>query len=144
MPNFLCVDYTMEPVEQLLNLLQRNEIKELCDSFKLKLKSGTKPHLIEQLIKNCSRQATLTSTKTSDQILKERVCDKMSFSIKLSDKLYDLFHKVHLAYRLGAPGFSKSHDLYLFLDRVQFGDIVLPEHSIDTSPIFDSRDEFLR
>lgn len=56
-------DYSAEPVEQLLNLLQAKEVKEICDSFRLKIKSGTKPQLINYLIKNCNTQTTLTSAK---------------------------------------------------------------------------------
>lgn len=141
---FVYTDYSMEPLTQLLNLLPTSDIKEICDSFRLKIKSTTKPQLIENLINNTVKQTTLTLTKNTNQILKERIHEKLGLCVKLSDQLYDLFNRLHILYSLGSPDLVKPHDLYQFLDRVSCGDIVIPEHVVDTSLIFESRDEFLK
>lgn len=141
---FILTDYSMEPVEQLLNLLSVKEIREICDSFKLKFKNCSKSQLIDYLLQNCSKQTTLTLRKNSNQILRDRIREKLGNCVKLSEKLYDLLYRVHLLYALGSSEFSKPHDLYQFIDRIENMDIILPEYTVDTSPIFNSREEFIK
>lgn len=140
---FVFTDYSSEPVEQLLNLLNVKELREIRDSFRLKAKIGKKSQLIEYLLENCSKQTTLTLSKNSNQILRDRISEKLGPCVKLSDKLYDLFYRIHLLYALGSSEFSKAFNLYQFIDGVENGNIVLPEKFIDTAPLFASRDEFL-
>lgn len=140
---FVLTDYSSEPVEQLLNLLTVKEIRQICDGFKFKVKSGQKLQLIEYLLNSCSKQTTLTLSKNSNQILRERINEKLGICVKLSEKLYDLLYRIHLLYALGSSEFSKPHQLYQFIDNIESGNIILPEYVVDTTPIFQSRDEFL-
>lgn len=133
------------PLPQLMDLLQSADVREICDSFRLKIKSGKKADLIEYLLNHTGKQATLTQTKSTSQILRERVYRKLGLCVKLSDNLYDLLNRAHTVYTLGSSEFAKPHDLYQFLDQIEYKDIVMPEISVDvSSPIFESRDEFLR
>lgn len=141
---FVLTDYNSEPAEQLLNLLQSKDIKDILDSFRLKGKTGTKSQLINCLLQSCSKQTTLTLTKNSSQILRDRIREKLGDCVKLSGRLYDLLYRVHLLYSLGNSELAKPHDLYQFISKVENGDIILPEYNIDTRPLFASREDFLR
>lgn len=141
---FVLTDYSSEPVQQLLTLLSVKELKGIRDSFRLKAKIGKKTELIEYLLENCNKQTTLTLSKNSNQILRDRISEKLGPCVKLSDKFYDLFYRIHLLYALGSSSdFSKPHNLYQFIDNIDNGSIVLPDKLIDTSPLFASRKEFL-
>lgn len=141
---FVLTDYSLEPIDQLLNLLSVKEIREICDSFKLKAKPNKKLELIEYLLTSCRKQTTLTLSKSSHQILRDRINDKLGTCVKLSEKLYYLLYRIHLLYTLGSSEFSKPHNLYQFIDSIENGNIVIPEKLIDTSPLFESRNEFLQ
>lgn len=140
---FVYTDYSSEPLQLLLNLLNATDIKQICDSFKLKIKSGSKSQKIENLLNNCSKQTTLTLSKNINQILRDRVSEKLGRCVKLSEKLYDLLYRIHLLYALGSSDFSKPHQLYQFMESIQNGNTILPGYTVDTASLFDSRDEFL-
>lgn len=136
------LDYLHEPLINLLNHLLLPEIKSICDSFRIKLKSVNKQTLIDALLKHCNRQTTLTFLKSSDQILKDRIADKMGKCVKLSQNLYDTFHKIHLLYSFTEPAYSKVSDLHLFMGKIIYGDVVLPQYQIDDLAVFDDEQEF--
>lgn len=127
-----------------MELVNQPDIKAICISFKIKIKAQTKPALIETLLKHCSKQTTLFFTKSSDQILKERIINKLGKCVKLSDALYKMFFKLHLLYSFATPDFLKPADLHQYLRLIMYGDLILPKYTIDCVDIFESIEDFER
>lgn len=138
------LDQSLIETSDLLHLLLLDDIKAICKSFKFKTKPEGKSKLIESLIKHCSKQTTLTFSKSSGQILRQRAESKLGKLIKLSDNLYNVFYKIHLLYSFTNPEFMKPSDLHIFLRKILYGDIVLPQYDIDSMDVFESTEEFQR
>lgn len=126
------------------NLLVK-DLKDICDSFKLRTPTQRKPDLIQKLVANCNNQTTLTFSRTTEEILRERIKDKMGYCVKLHPNLYKLFYKIHLLYTFTTSDFNTTSDLYLFLSKIEYKDITIPNYKINTDvKVFSSVSEFSR
>lgn len=100
--------------------------------------------MIDSLLEHCNKQTTLTFLKSSDQILRGRIQEKMGYCVKLSQKLYNTFYKIHLLYSFPDSSFLNVSNLHLFMGKVIYNDITLPSYKIDDLFIFESIEEFNR
>lgn len=124
-----------------------DDIKSICNVLKLKLKlSGSKKEaLIDKLLKNCLSQPTLNPQRTPDSILRTLIRDRMGMCVKLSDAFHKIARKLHLLYTGPTTEFLTTSDLYLFLGKVESGEIVMPPVELDIhSVIFSDSDQFSR
>ncbi|KAF2904581.1 hypothetical protein ILUMI_01601 [Ignelater luminosus] len=140
---FVQNDFSQEPCFELLNNMLAKDLKDICNSFKLKSSSKRKLDLIEKLLTNCNSQRTLTFTKSTEEILRERIKEKMGYCIKLHPDMYKLFYKLHLLYTFTTSDFNTTSDLYLFLSRAENKDIIIPKYKINVDvKVFSSISEF--
>lgn len=120
----------------LLNLLNRPQIKDICVQSKINKTPSKKNDMINVLLKNSNRQLTLTSLKTSDEILRDRIKSKLGFCLKLSPETRDVLNKVHTLYTLANPELETPNDVYFLLNRMHFEQIRYPKVTVDIVELF--------
>lgn len=136
------LDYSSEPLEDLLNLLLVDDIKSICSTLRLK-NGARKEVLIESLLKNCRSQPTLNPKHSPELVLRDLIKKKMGMCVKLSDRFKATFGKVHLLYTGPTTEFSKPSDLYFYLGKVESGEVLLPGAVLDANTrVFESLQQF--
>lgn len=126
----------------LLTYLNRDQIKDICNSFKLGKNSAKKETMINALVQNSNKQLTLTSLKNSNQILKERIKKKLGVCVKLSKETRDVLDKIHILFTLTNPELVMPNDIYWLLNRIHYEAIKYPEVKIDSVEIFKDNNDF--
>ncbi|KAK4885580.1 hypothetical protein RN001_001851 [Aquatica leii] len=129
---FVDSDYSSDSVDSLLNHLLLSDVKDLCAGFKLSISPrATKSMMIEKLIANCGKQSTLTSRKSTRDILLERITEKMGHCFRINTDFNNILHKVHLLYKFVNDDFQKVNDLYFFLSKTRDGTIIMPQITVN-------------
>ncbi|KAF5293920.1 hypothetical protein FQA39_LY13625 [Lamprigera yunnana] len=139
---FVDVDYSMEKISDLLNLLSTSDIKGLCKKFKIiLLQNPTKPVMIERLLSSSNTQSTLSS-RTIEQIILKAIQDKLGCCVRLNQDFYNVLKKIHLLYTFTTNDFETTNDLYLFLSKVQDESIIIPKVVIKDFEVFSTISDF--
>lgn len=133
-------DFTGESLSYLLNLLNKHTIKSIYTTFKLPT-VGDKHRLIQNLLKFCSTQRTLVSTKSSKDRLFEEISQKMGKCLRINKTFEDHFYNIYLLASFTNSAFSNIKDYFSSVFGVH---IYFPTYTVEEYNVFYSRNEFLR
>ncbi|KAF5274629.1 hypothetical protein FQR65_LT04329 [Abscondita terminalis] len=141
---FVDIDYSSEPIESLLNGMLVGDIKKMCLKFKLCSNSrSTKDIMIGKLLVFINRQTTLTSSKTSKDIVLNDIQQSLGPCVKINTELCKVLHKIHLLYKFVSFDFENVHDLYQFMEQIKDGTIIMPQITINENyEVFSSISSF--
>lgn len=136
-------DFSNEPILDLMANLTTADLKDICNSFKLKM-LVKKQSMIDALMNHSKQQSTLTSLKRTKDILLERVTQKMGICVKLSAELRDIFTRVHHLYSLPNSELETPNDIYFRMLKLNNESLKYPKVNVELTYIFKDRQQFLR
>ncbi|CAH1975641.1 unnamed protein product [Acanthoscelides obtectus] len=128
-----------ENVLFLLNTLDRVDIRDICDAFKLNGKNKKKKEMIALLRKYGNTQCTLTSKKTSSDLLLEKVKDKMGAAIKMNDGFRKAFYRLYTLATFSNIAFANISD---FFNKILHNGVAIPEYDVSETLVFWGPSEF--
>lgn len=137
--NFIETDILKEKTPALLHLLQLKDLKKMQISLKLPKKFKNKEVLIEEFLKTCRTQATLTSTKGFESLLRDHIARHLGLCFKLSKRLYDCLYSIFLLNTFTNPDLIKPQD---YFSTVVYFNMVFPKFDVEEYTIFESVEEF--
>lgn len=137
----LVLDYSKEPISDLLRFLSAPQVKDLCSISRLRKTPKKKDAMIDALINSASKQMTLTPMKTSDDILRDRIKQKLGTCVKLSSEFRDILDKIHMLYTITNPDLKIPNDIYWLLNDIHFKNVIYPQVEIDKVQIFTDCEE---
>ncbi|RZC34002.1 fanconi-associated nuclease 1 -like, partial [Asbolus verrucosus] len=114
------------------------ELREIQRSFKFTNSTNTRESIISKLLKNCKTQVTLTCTKSTEQVLRDRIQEKLGLCIKLSDQLSKALYNMYLLNTFTNSSVMKPQDYFKDLN------IVFPDYQVENYHIFYTPEEFLQ
>lgn len=97
--------------------------------------------LINAIIQHCNNQTTITPSETLADILLIHIKQFMGYSIKLDTTMHKTIYKMHVLYTI-ATNLLRPADLYLFMSRVDKGEIILPNFKIQDVELFENEVDF--
>ncbi|GLV39815.1 hypothetical protein CBL_08119 [Carabus blaptoides fortunei] len=136
-------DFSHVPIRDLLEMLTREDLKKICDSFKLKKALSKKQSFIDALVDHSKQQSTLTSLMRTDDILRKRVTETMGVCVKLSSNLRNILNYIHDLYSLTNSDLETPNDIYFRMGKVQNETLKYPKVKIELTCIFKDRQQFL-
>lgn len=117
-----------------------NDIQEIYNKFKLK-RANSKEERIKNLVKFCSTQSMLISSKSSKDLLLKEVEKRMGKCIKIRKEFQDSFYNIYLLATFTNTAFSNIGDYFTNIFALK---IALPTFKVEEYKMFVNRSEFLR
>ncbi|XP_044263727.1 fanconi-associated nuclease 1-like [Tribolium madens] len=135
---FVDTDYMAEDTVTLLSLLRLQDLRYILTQFRLPT-PGPKDVLIAKLVKNCKTQVTLTCAKTTEDVLRERIKERMGYCIKLSTNLNRCLRYVFLLNTFTNSSLTVPQD---YFKNVTYFNTVFPSCKVETFHIFYTPQDF--
>ncbi|XP_008196328.2 fanconi-associated nuclease 1 isoform X2 [Tribolium castaneum] len=136
--HFVDTNYMAEDTVTLLNLLSVADLRAILAQFKLPT-AGPRESLIDKLLRNCKTQVTLTCTKSTEDLLRERIKERMGYCVRLSTNLNRCLRYVFLLNTFTNFSLTVPQD---YFKNVTYFNTVFPSCKVETFHIFYTPGEF--
>lgn len=137
--DYIETDILKEKTSTLLHLLQLKDLKDIQMNLRLSKKIKNKEALIEQFLKTCRTQVTLTSKRNFESLLRDRIAQHLGLCFKLSERLYNCLYSIFLLNTFSNPDIFKPQD---YFSTVVYLNMVFPKFDVEEYTIFETIDEF--
>lgn len=137
---FVDTNYMVEDTFKLLTLLKLTDLREISAQFRLPTARG-KGDLILRLLKNCKTQVTLTCVKNTEEVLRERIQQRLGHCIKLSNNLLRCLRYIFLLNTFTNSSIVLPQD---YFKNVTYFNTVFPTYKVETYHIFYTPQDFSR
>ncbi|KAK9871870.1 hypothetical protein WA026_015117 [Henosepilachna vigintioctopunctata] len=135
---FVDSDIKCLELDVLLDMLLVVDLKRICAKFRLGNRSNKKD-IIENLKKNCRTQSTLFTKKSTEDLLKDAVVDKLGYCVKLREDIRKSFYKAYLLQTFTNPLYL---DPQKYLSDMNYLNITYPDYTIERYNPFAYREQF--
>lgn len=137
---FKFLDCSKEDLSYLLNLLDMHDIQDIYNKFKLK-RVNSKEERIKNLIKFCSSQSMLISSKSGKDLLLKEVEKRMGKCVRIKKEFQNSFYNIYLLATFTNTAFSNISDYFTNIFGLK---IAFPSFNLGNYNMFVKRCEFLR
>lgn len=132
-----------EDISVLLNLLQADEIRKLCQESKIRF--GGKKEGIQSLLKFCRKTKSLfPGMVTPTAKLRASVNRNLGYCVLLNTRVKEVVDRIITLLIPNRDPTETLADVFLMLLRVEKEEIKFPEITISDLPIFDSKGHLLQ
>ncbi|XP_015115933.1 fanconi-associated nuclease 1 isoform X2 [Diachasma alloeum] len=135
---FFDSDWENVDIEVIFNLLQVDELKELCKRMKLN-HNAAKPKMIASLKQLLRQKTSHFSTTSPREVLKSRLLSVAGPILKLSDSFLSLIHRILVLYYPNHNPEDKLSDIFYLFSEVHYGNKTFPSTEIIRLPLFKNR-----
>ncbi|KAL7295466.1 hypothetical protein TKK_0011118 [Trichogramma kaykai] len=123
---FCSSDLEKVDMPDILNMLQADEVKTICQKFKINNK-GTKPVLIGRLLKyGNSAKSLFVGAKSPKTVLRSTVQITLKLCVCMETNVTEIFNRILLLFHPTQDPKESIADLFLLLTNVHKGEVLYP------------------
>ncbi|XP_076654635.1 fanconi-associated nuclease 1-like isoform X4 [Halictus rubicundus] len=140
---FICTsDIKDESFPVILDLLQTEELRPLCQNMKINYK-GTKDIIVAKLIELSKKRSLFPGMRSPSSALYDCILNMLDYCVRITDKTWDIIDAIMTLLSPNEDPQSNMSDIFLKLRNIYIGNIEFPIIRGNQFPIFSSKSQLI-